>query len=63
MRDSHPQSCFGQLVRKLVLKFSHVRPFSMYSMFDGSKGPLTLSMDVISALAGRMLLDGSGEVP
>ncbi|MCI42671.1 hypothetical protein A2U01_0063908, partial [Trifolium medium] len=34
-----------------------------YSILAGSKGPLILSIDVITALAGRMLLVGSGEVP
>lgn len=48
--------------RVVLLNASHVRPFCKYSILEGSKGPLTLSIDFITALAGRMLFDGSGEV-
>lgn len=44
------------------LKVSHVKPFSMYSILEGLNGPFTLSMLLITALAGRTLLEGSGEV-
>lgn len=50
------------MARRLVLNASHVRPFRMYSVLEGSKGPLIMSMDFITALAGRTLLDGSGGV-
>ena len=46
-----------------LLKASHVMSFSRYTILEGSKGPLILSKDFITALAGRTLLDGSGEVP
>lgn len=50
------------LDRNWDLKVSKDNPFSMYSILEGLNGPLILSIDLISALAGSILLDGSGLV-
>ena len=45
------------------LKASTVKSFSIYSILEGSNGPLTRSTHFITARAGRILLVGSGGVP
>ncbi|GFZ21295.1 S-adenosyl-L-methionine-dependent methyltransferases superfamily protein [Actinidia rufa] len=47
---------------KTALKKFHANPFSRYSMLEGSNGPLILSMDLITLLAGATPLDESGDV-
>ena len=50
------------LGRRRALKASHAKSFSIYSMLEGSNGPLITSMDWMIALAGRTLFDGSDAV-